>query len=73
MVHSIDKASKGIWKCYIGSIPILGVSVVQAHMSDLQQTRLATEKQNCDCLFVALNCSQMLSTSGVLLSFTGGK
>ena len=35
MVHSIDKASKGIWKCYIGSIPILGVSVVQVHISDL--------------------------------------
>ena len=34
MVHSIDKASKGIWKCYIGSIPILGVSVVQVHISD---------------------------------------
>ena len=54
MVHSIDKASKGIWKCYIGSIPILGVSVVQVHMSDLQQTRLATEKQNYDCLFVVI-------------------
>ena len=50
----------------IGSIPILGVSVVQVHILDLQQTRLATEKQNCDCLFVALNCSQTLS-------FTGGK
>ena len=37
MVHSIDKASKGIWKCYIGSIPILGVSVVQVHISDLQR------------------------------------
>ena len=35
MVHSIDKASKGIWKCYIGSIPILGVSVVQVHISDV--------------------------------------
>lgn len=34
MVHGIDKASKGIWKCYIGSIPILGVSVVQVHISD---------------------------------------
>ena len=34
MVHSIDKASKGIWKCYIGSIPILGVRVVQVHISD---------------------------------------
>lgn len=44
MVHSIDKASKGIWKCYIGSIPILGVSVVQAHMSDLQQTS-STERK----------------------------
>ena len=34
MVHSIDKASKGIWKCYIGSIPILGVSAVQVRISD---------------------------------------
>ena len=34
MVHSIDKTSKGIWKCYIGSIPILGVRVVQVHISD---------------------------------------
>lgn len=33
-VHSIDKASKGIWKCYIGSIPMLGASVVQVHISD---------------------------------------
>ena len=33
--NSIDKASKGIWKCYIGSIPILGVSVVQVHISDV--------------------------------------
>ena len=32
--HSIDKASKGIWKWYIGSIPILGVRVVQVHISD---------------------------------------
>lgn len=32
--NSIDKASKGIWKCYIGSIPILGVSVVQVHISE---------------------------------------
>ena len=44
MVHSIDKASKGIWKCYIGSIPILGVSVVQVHISDLQQTS-STERK----------------------------
>ena len=35
MVHSIDKASKGIWKCYICSFPILGVSVVQVHISDV--------------------------------------
>ena len=34
MVHSIDKASKGIWKCYIGSIPMFGASMVQVHMSD---------------------------------------
>ena len=34
LVHSIDKASKGIWKCYIGSIPMLGASMVQVHISD---------------------------------------
>ena len=32
--NSIDKASKGIWKCYIGSIPMLGASMVQVHISD---------------------------------------
>lgn len=35
MVHGIDKASKGIWKCYIGSIPMLGASMVQVHISDV--------------------------------------
>ena len=47
-----------------GSIPVYPINNKLARRS---------EKQNCDCLFVALNCSQMLSTSGVLLSFTGGK
>ena len=41
MAHSIDKASKGIWKCYIGSIPILGVSVVQVHISDLRDVAVS--------------------------------
>ena len=52
MVHSIDKASKGIWKCYIGSIPILGVRVVQVHISDaagsfpdMQELRYSLLKQ----------------------------
>ena len=33
-VESMDEASKGMWKGYIGSIPILGVSVVQVHISE---------------------------------------
>lgn len=46
-------------------------SQVQVLSIRLQQTRLATEKQNCDCLFVVFVIHR-LSTSGVLLSFTGG-
>ena len=29
-VNSIDKARKGILKCYVGSIPMLGACKVQA-------------------------------------------
>ena len=46
----------------IGSIPILGVSVVQVHISDLQRNRVAPEKQNHDCLSVAFIKSWNLST-----------